>query len=265
MEKVVKAIEPGEKRRRILRWLYFPWTWLVFIPYLAVSTIIFGTLAFLTAMVSKRLGFHWGTVWAWLLCRMNWTWVSVKGRKNIKKGQSYIIMSNHQSHFDILAIYGHWWKQFRWVMKQELRKVPGLGYGCAKIGHIFIDRSDREKAIASLKAARPLLEGGISVMFFPEGTRSRDGRMLPFKKGGFMMALDLDLPILPVTIRGSRHVLIGKKLKLLPGYIRIQIHEPIEVSPYGHEKRDELMKDVRAVIASGISAWERGEDPRGEK
>jgi 1-acyl-sn-glycerol-3-phosphate acyltransferase len=258
----MKAIEPGEKRRRILRWLYFPWTWLVFIPYLAVSTIIFGTLAFLTAMVNKRLGFHWGTVWAWLLCRMNWTWVSVKGRKKIKKGQSYIIMSNHQSHFDILAIYGHWWKQFRWVMKQELRKVPGLGFGCAKIGHIFIDRSNREKAIASLMAAKPLLEGGISVMFFPEGTRSRDGRMLPFKKGGFMMALDLDLPILPVTIRGSRHVLIGKKLKLLPGYIRIQIHEPIEVSSYGHEKRDQLMEDVRAVIASKLSPWERGEDPQ---
>ena len=259
MQPQVGKPEPGEKRRRILRWLYFPWTWLVFIPYLAVSTIIFGTLAFLTAMFSKRLGFHWGTAWAWLLCRLNWTWVSVKGRKKIKKGQSYIIMSNHQSHFDILAIYGHWWKQFRWVMKQELRKVPGLGYGCAKIGHIFIDRSDRQKAIASLKAAKPLLEGGISVMFFPEGTRSRDGRMLPFKKGGFMMALDLDLPILPVTIRGSRHVLVGKKLRLLPGLIRIQIHDPIEVSPYGHDKRDELMEDVRAVIASGMTPWERGE------
>ena len=73
------------------------------------------------------------------------------------------------------------------------------------------------------------------------------------------MALDLDLPILPVTIRGSRHVLLGKKLKLLPGYIRIQIHEPIEVAPYGHEKREQLMEDVRAVIASGMSAWERGE------
>jgi 1-acyl-sn-glycerol-3-phosphate acyltransferase len=260
MPETMKATEPREQRRRILRWLYFPWTWLVFIPYLAVSTIIFGTLAFLTSLVSKNLSFHCGTVWAWLLCRMNWTWVSVKGRKHIKKGQSYIIMSNHQSHFDILAIYGHWWKQFRWVMKQELRKVPGLGYGCASVGHIFIDRSNREKAIQSLKAAKPLLEGGISVMFFPEGTRSRDGRMLPFKKGGFMMALDLDLPILPVTIRGSRHVLIGKKLKLLPGYIRIQIHEPIDVSAYGHEKRDELMEDVRAVIASKLSPWERGEE-----
>jgi 1-acyl-sn-glycerol-3-phosphate acyltransferase len=265
MQPAEKASEPGEKRRRILRRLYLPWTWLVFIPYLAVSTIVFGTLAFLTSLISKNLSFHCGTAWAWLLCRMNFTWVSVKGRQHVKKGQSYIIMSNHQSHFDILAFYGHWGWQFRWVMKQELRKVPGLGYGCASVGHIFIDRSDREKAIASLKAAKPLLEGGISVMFFPEGTRSRDGRMLPFKKGGFMMALDLDLPILPVTIRGSRHVLVGKKLQLLPGLIRIQIHEPIEVSPYGHEKRDQLMRDVRKVIASGMSAWEQGEENGQEK
>ena len=260
MQTAVETLEPGEKRRRILRWLYFPWTWLVFFPYLVVTTIFFGTLAFLTSLISKNLSFHCGTAWAWLLCRMNFNWVQVKGRQHVKKGQSYIIMSNHQSHFDILAIYGHWGWQFRWVMKQELRKVPGLGYGCASVGHIFIDRSNREKAIASLKAAKPLLVGGTSVMFFPEGTRSRDGRMLPFKKGGFMMALDLNLPILPVTIRGSRHVLPGKKKMLLPGLIHIQIHEPIDVSAYGHEKRDQLMQDVRTVIASKLSPWERGEN-----
>jgi 1-acyl-sn-glycerol-3-phosphate acyltransferase len=253
-------MEPGEKIRNFLRWLYFPWTWLVFIPYLAVSTIFWGTMALLTSFISKRLSFHCGTAWAWLLCRANLTWVRVTGRQHVKKGQSYIIMTNHQSHFDVLAIYGHWGWQFRWVMKQELRKVPGLGYGCAAVGHIFIDRSNREKAIASLKAARPLLDGGVSVMFFPEGTRSRDGRLREFKKGGFMMALDLELPILPVSITGSRHVLPGMTRKLLPGLIRIKIHEPIDVSEYGHEQRDRLMEDVRKVIASGLGPWERGED-----
>jgi len=255
-----EPIESGEKTRNLLRWLYFPWTWLVFIPYLAVSTIFWGTMALLTSFLSRRLSFHCGTIWAWLLCRVNLTWVTVKGRQHVKKGQSYIIMSNHQSHFDVLAFYGHWGWQFRWVMKQELRKVPGLGYGCAAVGHIFIDRSNRERAIASLKAAKPLLDGGISVMFFPEGTRSRDGRLREFKKGGFMMALDLELPILPVSICGSRHVLPGKTFKLLPGLIRIQIHEPIDVNRYGHEQRDRLMSDVRASIASGLGPWERGED-----
>ena len=246
--------------KKFLRWCYLPWYGLVFMPTLLVTTILFGILAIVTSLISKRLAFHSGTVWAWLLCRVNFTWVRVKGRQNLAKGQSYIIMCNHQSQFDVLAIYGHWGRQFRWVMKKELRKVPGLGWGSARVGHIFVDRSSREKAIASLNASRHLLKGGISVLFFPEGTRSEDGRMRPFKKGGFMMALGLDLPILPVTITGSSHVLPGKTFKSLPGKINIQIHKPIDVKAYGHDNRDKLMDDVRSVIASGLSPWERGDN-----
>lgn len=251
--------EAGEKRRDLFRWLYLPWLWLIFMPYLAVSTLFFGTMAVLLSPFSKRVSFHAGTVWAWLLCRLNFMWVTVKGRQHIKKGQSYVIMSNHQSHFDVLAFYGHWGGQFRWVIKQELRKVPGLGWGCDSMGHIFIDRSNRERAIASLEAARPILMGGVSVMFFPEGTRSRDGRLHAFKKGGFMMALQLGLPILPVSISGTRHILPGKTLKLLPGRARIQVHEPIDAAAYGLERRAELMADTREAIASGLGDWERGE------
>ena len=252
-------LEPGECRRNVLRWIYFPYTWLVFIPYLGISTVLFGVVAVVICFFSPRAAFHCGTIWAWLLCRLNFTWVSVQGRKNADPQQSYIIMTNHQSHFDILAFYGHWGRQFRWVMKEALRKAPGLGWYCSAGGHVFIDRSSREKAIESLKAAKPVLDGGISVVFFPEGTRSPDGRMRGFKKGGFMMALDLGLPILPVSISFSRHVLPRKTLKLLPGRIRIQVQEPIDVSKYGVERRDELMADVRKAIASGLTPWERGE------
>ena len=255
----MKSQEPGEGRRNILRWIYFPYTWLVFIPYLGVSTVVFGTLAVIVCLISPRAAFHVGTIWAFLLCRLNFSWVSIKDRRRADKKQSYIIMTNHQSHFDILAFYGHWGRQFRWVMKEELRKAPGLGWYCSAGGHVFIDRSNREKAIESLRAAKPLLDGGISVVFFPEGTRSPDGRMREFKKGGFMMALDMGLPILPMSISFSRHVLPGRTLKLLPGYIRIQVQEPIDVTKYGHERRDELMADVRKAIASGLTPWEKGE------
>ncbi len=249
---------PAEPVRDVLRWLYLPWVWLVFIPFLAVTTIFWGIVAMAICKISKRLAFHCGTIWAFCLCCVNLTIVSVRGRKHARKDRSYIIVCNHQSHFDVLAFYGYWGRQFRWVIKQELRKVPGLGWGCEAVGHIFIDRSDREKAIASLEAARPLLAGGISALFFPEGSRSRDGRMREFKKGGFMMALQMGLPILPITISGSRHVLPGKTLRLLPGLIRIQVHEPVDVSEYGVERRDELIRDVRAIIGSGLSEWERG-------
>jgi len=250
--------KPRRLLRAVLRIGYLPWFLVVFLPLLAVTTLFWGTMAVLSAAVSPWLSFHCGTIWARCLCWANFTPVTVRGREHGAPGQSYVVMANHSSHFDVLAFYGHWYRQFRWVIKQELRSVPGLGWGCAAVGHIFIDRSDREKAIASLRAAKEQLTGGTSVLFFPEGTRSRDGRMRPFKKGGFMMALDLGLPILPVTITGSRWVLPSKTYSLLPGHIRIQVHEPIDTSGYGLEGRDRLMADVREAIGAPLSDWERG-------
>jgi 1-acyl-sn-glycerol-3-phosphate acyltransferase len=250
--------EAGAAVRAALRWLYLPYVVLVFVPFLAVTTIVWGLAAALTSQISRRVGFHCGTVWAWCLCRANLTWVRIRGREHARPGQSYVIMSNHQSHFDVLAFYGHWGRQFRWIMKQELRRVPGLGWGCAAVGHIFIDRSNREKAIASMRAAAARLEPGVSVMIFPEGTRSSDGRMRAFKKGGFMMALEMGLPILPVSISGSRHVLPGRSMRLLPGFVRIQLHEPIAVAGLSLADRERLMDEVAAVIRSGLSPWEQG-------
>lgn len=254
-------IEPGAAERRLLRLLYTPYCWLVVIPWFVTSTIVLGIIAVLISLVSPRAAYHCGTIWAWCACRINWTWVSFRGRHHAVPGKSYILMSNHQSQWDILSFYGHWGRQFRWVMKEELRKVPGIGWYCSAGGHVFIDRSNRERAIASLNAARSLLDGGISVMFFPEGTRSNDGRMGSFKKGGFMMALRMGLPILPISISNSRHVLPNNALRSLPGRIRISLHEPIDVTKYSEEDVERLMSDVRESIASGLSTWERGEEP----
>jgi 1-acyl-sn-glycerol-3-phosphate acyltransferase len=251
--------EHGQGRRERLRWLYLPYAYLVLLPYLAISTLAWGTVAVIIALFSPRLAFHCGTIWSWCLCRLNFTRVVMRGREHAEPDRSYVIMSNHQSQFDVLAFYGHWGRQFRWVIKEELRRIPGLGWYCAAGGHVFIDRSSSEAAIASLRAARPLLEGGISLMIFPEGTRSRDGRLGPFKKGGFMTALDLGLPILPVSISGSRHVLPRRSARPLPGTIRIQVHEPIDPTRYGVERREELMRDVREAIADGLAPRERGD------
>lgn len=241
----------------LLRWLYAPWAWLVFVPWLVLSTFVFGLVALAIAPVSHRASFQVGTAWAWLLCRVNFTRVRLVGRENARRGQAYVIMSNHQSHFDVLAFYGHWGRQFRWVMKQELRRVPVLGAATAAYGNIFIDRSNREKAIEGLKAARPLFEQGISVMIFPEGTRSTDGRMREFKKGGFLLAIDAGLPILPVSITGTHRILPGRRMWLRPGKVRITVHPPIETAGFAPEDRDRLMAVVRAAIASGLPEGER--------
>lgn len=251
--------EPGARQRELLRLLYTPYCLGVVWPWLSASTVGLGAAAVAMTKLSPRAAFHFGEAWAWLMCKVNWNKVRVQGRENMDPGTSYVIMMNHQSQFDILAFYGHFGHQFRWVMKEELRKVPGIGWYTSAGGHVFIDRSNREAAIASLNAAKPLLDGGISVVFFPEGTRSRNGRMRPFKKGGFMMALQMELPILPVSISGSRHVLPADGFRSLPGPIDITIHPPIDTSQYSEDTVEDLMADTRATIARGLTPWERGD------
>lgn len=238
-----------------VRWIFLPWTIFVFYPFVAVTTVFWGCIAIPLASVSQRAAFHCGTVWAWCLAWMGFVWVRVEGREHARPGQSYVILTNHQGDYDVLALYGFLHRQFRWVIKQELRKVPFLGWACAAIGHIFVDRSNSQAAIASLEAAKPRLAGGVSVLFFPEGTRSPDGRLGPFKKGGFVMARQLGFPILPVSLSGSWKILPKGSLFPRPGIIQVRIHPP--VAPAGHPTDEALMAEVRKAIAAGIADGER--------
>jgi 1-acyl-sn-glycerol-3-phosphate acyltransferase len=254
----VSDIPPvGSRRDRILRRLYAPYAWLVFGPILAIVTTLCGTLAMAVGMFSHRAAFWFGVPWGWIICRANWTSVRVLGRENAVPGQAYVILCNHMSLIDVPSIYGHWPRQFRWVMKQELRRVPFIGWASAVLGCLFIDRRDRASAIASLQRARPLLDQGISVFFFPEGTRSRTGRLQPFKKGGFVLAQDTGLPILPISVSGSFPILPGGSRGLLPGRITISIHPPIPTSGTGPEDRPRLIQMVRDAIVSGLEPRER--------
>jgi 1-acyl-sn-glycerol-3-phosphate acyltransferase len=124
---------------------------------------------------------------------------------------------------------------------------------CEKLGHIFIDRGDRHAAIRSINAAKKKITGGTSVLFFPEGTRSRSGRLGPFKKGAFKMALDLGLPILPVTIRGTRAILPPDTLDIFPGRAELIIHSPIETGGVGDASLDELMEEVRSRVKAPLN------------
>jgi len=159
-----------------------------------------------------------------------------------------VVIANHQSTFDIFVLYGFLNIDFKWVMKQELRKVPGIGLGCEKVGHIFIDRTDHESSLKSLNTARKKIVNGTSILFFPEGTRSTDVIIGNFKKGAFKMALDLDLPILPVTIIGTKDILPNKTLYLFPGKVLMTIHEPIPVKNYSAENINELIQKSREIM-----------------
>ena len=241
-------------RNTFLYYLYVPYKYLIFVPFLLASTTFLGILTLIisfffgTRTASTTSAAFWARVNAYMVPMF----LQVIGRENIDPAQSYVIAANHQSHIDILVMYGWIGVDFKWVMKQELRKIPVLGYTCDKLGHIYINRSRSQDALSSLEEAKKRIVNGTSVLFFPEGTRSPDGKIRAFKKGAFFFALDLKLPILPVSIVNTRNVLPARTLKLFPGRAKMVIHPPIPVDGYTSENMNELMDKTRQVIQEGL-------------
>lgn len=234
---------------RISRVLYQPYKWLFVFPLLVVTTFIFGIGAVVFALLfSPRIGSVSGVLWARVNSFFTPMTVAVKGAENIAPGVSYVVTANHQSLYDIYVLYGWLGVDFKWVMKKELEKVPVLGFACKVLGHIFVDRSDTKKAVETINAAKTKIVNGTSVLFFPEGSRSSDGVMKPFKKGAFKMALDLGLPILPVTINGTRSILPKGSIDLRPGHATMIIHPPIAVEGYHEENMAELMDKTKRIM-----------------
>ena len=234
--------------------LYQPYKWFFAIPFMVLSTIFFSILSIVLAkLVNPKTGrVVGGTAWAKCIGFVTPMQVTVRGLEHMDPRQSYVVASNHQSHFDILVIYGWMGIDPMWVMKQELRKIPFFGLACEQVGMIYIDRSNTEAAIRSLRTAKARVVDGSSVIFFPEGTRSRDGNLRPFKKGAFKMALDLELPILPVTILGTRDILPPDTLALSPGRVEMTVHPPVDVSGHTGDTLPGLMETVRRRILSPL-------------
>lgn len=229
--------------------IYQPYKWLFILPLLAVTTFILGIGAMVfTILVNSRTGSYCGVIWARINSFFTPMTVTIVGAENLDPKKSYVITANHQSLYDIYVLYGWLGVDFKWVMKKELEKVPILGPACKMLGHIFIDRSDSKKAVESINAAKAKIVNGTSVVFFPEGSRSSDGIMKPFKKGAFKMALDLGLPVLPVTINGTRKVLPKGGINLRPGGVTMTIHQQISVKDYSEETMSDLMEKTRRVM-----------------
>jgi 1-acyl-sn-glycerol-3-phosphate acyltransferase len=235
-------------------WLYQPYKWVVVGPVIVLSTMVFALVAVVMSLALKprRVSRLSAVPWARTIALVTPMSVEVEGRSNIQPGQSYVLIGNHQSLYDIVLVYGWLGLDFRWVMKQELRKVPGLGVASERLGHIFVDRSSRRAALRTLETARRRIADGASVLFFPEGTRSSDGHMGPFKRGAFRMALDLGVPILPMTIVGTREILPTGSRDLRPGRARLIIHPPIETADWAPERLGELMELARESIAAWL-------------
>ena len=220
-------------------------------------TILFGLAAIICSFLDRtgNLSHIMARIWARSILFGSRIKVTVEGLSNIDPSKSYIYMSNHQSNFDIPVLLAHLKVQFRWLAKAELFRIPLFGIAMKRSGYISIDRSDRRSAFASLKRAAEIIRNGVSVIIFPEGTRSRDGNMRPFKKGGFVLATDSRVPIVPVIVHGTWPIMQKDRLRINPGDVVMEIGKPIETADYTRKTKEDLMEKVKDAICE---AFERG-------
>lgn len=199
---------------------------------------------------AERVNRKIARLWAKTLLKITGIRVTIIGRENFVTGKPQIFMANHQSDFDILIFLAAIPADFLWTAKKELFSIPVFGRAMKKAGYIAINRHDHKKAMENLAEAAEKIRGGLSVASFPEGTRSRDGRMLPFKTGMFYLAIQTGAPIVPIAIIGSGKIMSKKSLKVNKGEIVMVIDKPVDVSGYGVETRHVLMERVSNIISA---------------
>ncbi|MGV1098272.1 lysophospholipid acyltransferase family protein [Thiovibrio sp. JS02] len=189
---------------------------------------------------------YWGRVVAWL----SGVSVTVTGIERLEKGRPYIFAANHQSQFDIFVLQGYLGFDFRWLAKLELFKIPVFGPAMRMAGYIPVDRAHGRKAIQSLDEAAKRIADGTSVIIFPEGTRSPDGRLQQFKAGAMVLAIKAGVPVVPVGITGTHQVLAKGRLLVRPGRVEIRVGEPIETRAYAPKQKQELAELLQAKVAA---------------
>ena len=218
--------------------------------WVVLSTFVLGVIAIIISFFTRTGNpVHIiARIWGKGILFVSGVHVTVRGLHNIDPERSQIFMSNHQSNFDIPVLLACLPVQFRWLAKAELFKIPIFGRAMHGAGYVRIDRFNRESAFKSINEAAGKIRSGVSVMIFPEGTRSRDGKIRPFKKGGFVMAVDAGVPIVPVILQGTWSIMAKSSLRVNTGNVVLHFEKPIDTSGYTRDTKTDLMESVRAVI-----------------
>jgi|AGTN01.2.fsa_nt_gi 1-acyl-sn-glycerol-3-phosphate acyltransferase len=237
--------------------LLFLYQWIIFMPLFILLTLITAVIVMIMAPVfgSKFWGYFppkwWSKITCWLaLCR-----VKTKGRENLNPHQSYIFIANHQGAFDIFLVYGFLHQNIKWIQKQSLRKIPFVGFASEKAGHVFVDNSHPAARAVTIEKAKNQIVDEVSMMMFPEGSRTLTGKMGRFKRGAYHIAHDMKLPIVPLTINGPYDVMKRNTLVLKPGKMELIIHEPIPTDSLEETEIPELIHRTKEIIRSAL--WEK--------
>jgi len=221
---------------------------------IVLSGLIFGSLAIVAYLFDPtgRAGHRCARLWGKVALLVNGVRVEVEGLEHVHEESPYIFMSNHQGSYDIFAFLGCLPFQFKWLAKKELFSIPVIGWAMTAAGYISIDREGTRETVKAMNKAAQKIREGMSVVIFPEGTRSADGSIQPFKKGGFTLAIKSKVPIVPMAIAGSREIMPKDKLTLNPGEIRVRIGEPIETEHCSMKDRASLMEEAGIAISSNF-------------
>lgn len=236
-----------------MRIIYTLYQWCIAVPILLVVTILTALITIIgTSLGSHRImSYYPAHYWSRIVCALLLVRVKVKGREKIDKKQSYVFVANHQGAFDIWAIYGYLGHNFKWLMKKELEKIILVGYACKKAGHVFVDDSSIHGIKDTISESEKTIRDGMSVVIFPEGSRSWDGEMIPFKRGAFMLASEFGLPVVPITIDGSFKAMPRTTYTATPTTVKLTIHDPIYPGEKGFNTK-KLMEECRVAIQSSL-------------
>ena len=220
------------------------------IPAISVYTVVLGTLSIGSSLFERRGYFaHWcARTWSRLILATTGVHVEAEGLERLEPGRTYVFVANHQSIYDIPIVFWTLPFQLRIIAKASLGRFPFLGWHLRRTGHMLVDRR-RPDRVRIFGWASRLTAQGLSLIVFPEGTRSRDGRVGPFKGGSFYLALEAGLPVVPVSIAGSRRVMLKGRLATYPGRVRLVVHPPIDTAGLSRADARAFAARVREVLA----------------
>lgn len=223
----------------------------VLIPAISLYTIVLGSISLVSTLFDRRgnVGHRCARAWSWLILKTSGVRVRIAGLERLDPSRSYVFAANHQSIYDIPIVFASLPFQLRIIAKASLGRIPFMGWHLLRAGHVLVDRANPGAGV--VKKMAKLVAEGHSLIVFPEGTRSVDGAIGRFKGGSFVIALQSALPVVPITIAGSRHVMTKGRLTVRPGDVSLIVHEPIATADLPRDSARELADRVRATVAAG--------------
>jgi 1-acyl-sn-glycerol-3-phosphate acyltransferase len=235
------------------------WRTLFFlIPAIGIYTIVLGTLSLVSTLIDRRghAAHTCARVWSWLILATTGVAVDVRGLERLRPGATYVFVANHQSIFDIPVIFASLPYQLRIIAKDSLGAFPFLGWHLRRSGHLLVDRRNPDRG-GILRRWKALVGKGLSLIIFPEGTRSADGHIGVFKPGSFVLAIEAGLPVVPLAVDGTRLVMRKGELTTRPGQVRLTVHAPIETEGLAVSAARDLAARTRDLLAADLPAGRR--------